>query len=353
MTDRIEHLDPQSQEEQDLSIFVIANVLLERRVLIFWLAVAGAAFGLTAGLSSPRVFRSTSSFSTQSSDGSLSGLSSLVSQLGIRASGTASGWYPPLLYVELLKSQALLEPIALDTIKVRELNERKISVMDLFEIDAPSPELRLVRTIEALRGSIRISEESKLNLVRVSVATKWPSVSLAITERLLLAIDQFSVGKRRAQALAEQEFAERQAGEAELALRQAEDRMQDFRQTNRVIAEGSRLAFDKERLQRNITVRQTVYTALLQGREEARLRAVRDVPVLTVLERPRMAVMRESRGTLNKGILGGVLGFLLGALLVFVAKGTLVARKSTDPEAVKFMALLESSIPRFLLKFVR
>ena len=140
---------------------------------------------------------------------------------------------------------------------------------------------------------------------------------------------------------------EAQAGEAERALREAEDRLQGFLQRNRVISSPD-LGFEHDRLQRQVTLRQQVYTSLVQNQEEARIREVRDTPVITVLENPRLPVVSEPRRSVLKGILGGLAGGLLGAMIAFLAEGVSRARRQSSGEAREFFQLMEQATPEFL-----
>jgi hypothetical protein len=250
------------------------------------------------------------------------------------------------VYVELLRSWALLKPIAADTLTVAEEGGRRVSVMDLFEVKAPTPQRRLELTVRRLAGIVRSGEVKALGAVGVTVTTKWPSVSFQIANRLVNGVNQFNLEKRKSQATAERQFVETQAADAERALREAEDRLQDFLQRNRITSGSSELAFQHDRLQQEVALRQQLYTALAQSREEARSREVRDTPVITVLEEPRLPVVPESRRVALKTALGVLMGGLIGLVVAFLTDGLAGARQTTDEKARQFFELVEAVTPR-------
>ena len=252
------------------------------------------------------------------------------------------------MYVELLRSQALLEPIALDTVVVEEEGGRRVALMDLLEIEAPTPARRLHRAVKRIRKIVKASENKKLRAVRLSVTTRWPSVSLLLAERLVRGVNQFNVKTRKSQAAAERQFVEVQAGEAERALREAENRLQSFLQRNRTIVGSPMLVFEHDRLQREVALRQQVYTSLLQNREEARIREVRDTPVITVLEDPRFPAYGQPRKLAQKGVLAGLLGLMLGVLAAFIAQAVAAARRAPSEEALELFQLVKEVTPGFL-----
>ena len=337
---------PASQDDDGISLLALGSVLLRWRRTIIALAFVGALVGLTTGLVSTRVYVSAATFIPQRSEGGVSGLALAASQFGFRVSSGGDAWGPPV-YVELLRSQALLEPIALDTVVVAEEGGRRVGLADLLEVEAPTPARRTDLAIRALRRIVRASEDNALGAVKLSVTTRWPSVSLALAERLVRGVNQFNLETRKSQAVAERQFVEVQAGEAERALRGAEDRVQSFLQRNRSITGSPELTFEYDRLQREVALRQQVYMSLLQKQEEARIDEVRDTPVITVLENPRLPVVGEARKTPLKAVLGGVAGGMLGALIAFTAHGMARARRGSGEE-VEFFRQLDEVIPRFL-----
>jgi uncharacterized protein involved in exopolysaccharide biosynthesis len=105
--------------------------------------------------------------------------------------------------------------------------------------------------------------------------------------------------------------------EAETELYQAEADLQAFLRQNRTFRDAPELAFEHSRLQRQVTLRQELVSSLSQAREQARIDAVRDTPVITVVEAARGSARAQARGTVTKAILAGITGFALAILLAF------------------------------------
>lgn len=348
----VKDISEPAQSDQELSPLALGSVLLRWRRTIAAFTLSGAIIGLAMGLIRPRQFLSTATFIPQGAEtGVPAGLALAASQLGVRVPVTGGTWGPPI-YVELLRSRDLLEPIARDTLTVLEEGRRKIAVMDLLGVDPSTvSEKRIEEAVRALMQVISASEDRKLGAVKLSVATRWPSVSFAVAERLVSGVNTFNLQTRKSQAAAERVFAETQAGEAEAALRAAEDRLQFFLQHNRSIAGSQELSFALDRLRRDVTLRQQVYSALVQNREEAKLREVRDTPVITVLEKPRLAIRGEARKSLQKAAVGTVAGAIFGMLIAFLSDGIAAARRAKTKDAREFFSLLEDATPRFLKRY--
>jgi uncharacterized protein involved in exopolysaccharide biosynthesis len=336
-----------TDSDEPISLLGLGAVLLRWRRTIVVLGLLGFATGATLGLTRPRMYVSSATFLPQGAESPSSGLAAAASQLGIRVPTTGGGW-GPAVYVELLRSRTLLEPIARDTIAVAELQGRRVPVMDLLEIKRSAGAERTDRAVRRLRGMVRATELRPIGAVEVRVATEWPSVSLTLAERLVSAVNQFNLETRKSQAAAERHFVERRAAEIERSLREAEDRLQTFLQRNRIINPNSEQAFERERLQREVTRRTQLYTSLLEGLEEARIREVRDTPVITLLATPHAAVLPEPRGTVTKAVLGALAGTAIGILIAFVAHGTSRARQQATDEAREFFELVHEATPRFL-----
>lgn len=334
----------EASTDDEISLVAIANVLLRKRRTIAAMVLIGAAVGLIVGMLGTRKYASTATFVPQMANdqSGASGLALAASQFGIRVANGGSAW-PAAIYVELLSSRGLLEPLAVDTLVVAEKGNQRVAVMDLFEVRDAAPARRVEKTVRALRAIVSATEVKKLGAVQLTLSTKWPSVSLALTQRLIDGVSRFNTKTRQSQATAERQFVEGQAREAEHALRIAEDRMQAFLQRNRIVG-SPELTFERDRLQREITLRQQAYTSLLQSHEEARIREVRDTPVITVLEAPVLAAIGESRQAALKAAMGAILGVFAALVVIAASEG----RASSSHAAQAFFQTLDDATPRFL-----
>jgi uncharacterized protein involved in exopolysaccharide biosynthesis len=221
-------------------------------------------------------------------------------------------------------------------------------LLNLLGIEGTASPGNVNSAVSKLREFVDAREVRELGGVKLSVTTPWPSVSLALAERLVEGLNRFNIEQRQSQATAERRFVEAQAAEAQRALRAAEDRLQSFLQRNRTIAGSPELVFERDRLQREVALRQELQISLMKSREDARIREVRDIPVITILEEPRLPLAPKPRRSLLKALLGGFAGVTLGIVLAFIAHGLAGIRRTRAEDAREFLQLLHEATPRFL-----
>lgn len=334
--------------DDEVSVLTVGIVLIKWRRTIIGLGLLGAILGLVIGLTSTRVYQSSAVFIPQTSDASVSGLAAAASQFGIRVPSTGGGNWGIPVYVELLSSPALLTPIVLDTVSIAEEGGKRIPLMDLLKVHDPNHAMRRELGIRALTKVITATEVRPLEAVKVTVSTPWPSVSYDLAQQLLNGVNRFILEKRKSQATAELQFVEGQTRAAEGALRAAEDRLQSFLQQNRSLGGSPDLTFERDRLQRVVTLQQQTYATWLQSQEEARIREVRDTPVITVIEDPQLPVIGEARNSVQKAVLGGIGGAIVGVLIALLFERLAQAKGEQSETAREFFALAHDATPHFL-----
>ena len=328
-------------EEDEISLFALGSVLLQNRWrIVRWAFLGGMLAALTVLLKG-LTWTASASFVPQGADGGQAGLRSLAGQFGVAISGgAASATQSPEFYADLLTSRVILGPIVDDTLVVVEKDGAPLAVLELLEVEGADPAELREEGIQALDESIRISVERTTGVVTVSVKTAWPSVSLAITERLIEQVNRFNLQTRQSQAAEERRFVEDRLATQRRSLVEAEGRLGAFLEANRQFANSPQLTFEFERLQREVGLQQQVLVGLAQSYEEARVREVRDVPVITVIESPNLPARRDPRGVLPRGFLGAVVGALLVVLVAFTGDTFARRRAKGDQEAARFAALL-------------
>jgi uncharacterized protein involved in exopolysaccharide biosynthesis len=334
-------------ETEEVSVFSLATILVRGRWrIVQWMVVGAVVAGLSV-MSKPQLFTSSASFAPQGSEASGSGLASLAGQFGVSVPGrdlTVS----PDFYGKLLVSRTLLEPIVRDTFAVAEKGGERLSFLDLLEIQGESERYREMQGVKALRGSLGVSVISVTGVVELSVTTPWPSASHRLSTALLEAVNNYDQRSRQGKGAAERRFVEGRMQIAGGDLLETENRLQAFFTNNRQFSGSPELTFEGERLQRDLALKQQIYTSLAQAYEGARIREVRDTPVITVVEAPSLPMLPEPRGRLNRVIMGFLLGGVLASLVLLVSAGMNRGRTVRDDSVKEFVESLEEARDEFL-----
>lgn len=336
-----------------LSFSQFVEALLERKRLWITTAIVGGLLAGTFSLLSVRKYQSTALFIPEEGQTGAMDLASAARQLGLGGLQAGRGGWTAGTYAEVVRSPAILQSIARDTFVVLEEDGRRATLIDLLEVTPTDSGRRVEEATKILaREVVGVAESRVLGTVRVTATTPWPSVSQEIVKKLLDRVHRFNLEVRQQRAGAEARFAEQRAAQSELDLRTAEDRLLKLLERNRVIEEGTVLAFERSRAQRDVTLQQQVYTQLVVAREDARLREVRDTPLLTVLQEPLRPTIGVPRGTVFRGILGGLAGLALGVALLAISEIRRDAERNPGTERAGAWRAFERAIPSFLRRWL-
>jgi uncharacterized protein involved in exopolysaccharide biosynthesis len=315
-----------------LSLISLLNVVLRER----WRIVRAAALALVVAVAVilllPRTWTSSGSFRPQQRQTAAAGLSGLAAQFGLTVPNLDNS-QSPAFYADLLRSRTILGHVV-DTDYVARENgaERRARLVEWLEVDKkPAAPIRRQVAIEKLGDLLQVEMSPRTGIVTFAVTTKRPELSAQIAERLLGEINRFNLESRQSQASAERRFTEGRVATVRQELREAEGRLEAFLRQNRQFRSSPELTLRQERLRQDVALIQDVYTTLAQAYEQAKIEEVRDTPVITVVERPELAVRPDPRGLIKKGILALVLGAALGIMLAFLREA--MSRTSRDAAA--------------------
>lgn len=328
------------QNGDDVSIFTFGTMVLRNRWRIArWMLIGAVLAGLSVA-TKPKLYKSSASFMPQGTDPNRTMLSGLAGQLGVSVPAAATTNSSDF-YSKLLRSPALLREIARDTFVIVEGGRRALPFVELFDIPPGNPPYREQLAVRQLQSMVQTSVDKTTGIVEFSLATRWPEVSQAIATSLLNGVNEFNQRSRQAQAAAERHFLQGRLDIANAELRRAEDRLQRFLSANRMIA-SPQLSFERERLEREVEMRQQVVLALTESYEDAQLREVRNTPLITPIEPPTAPAWAEPRGRVMRVLLGVIAGGLVGVLLSFLAFVAARRRHQGSPEIDEFFSTLGS-----------
>jgi uncharacterized protein involved in exopolysaccharide biosynthesis len=338
--------DPRFDTAPGGSIFRLLSLVVRQWPLIFGVPLVLSVAVIVARLTSARTYTASASFIPQVDQPTQSQLSSLASQFGLDLGGSGSIMQSATFYRTLLESDEIATKIASGEYAVREQGrEGTQQLADILQIEESNPARRSQKTVRAVHEMVNIAVDRETFVVNVRVQTEWPSLSLDITRRLLSLVNEFNVEKRHQQAAAEQAFVESRLAEASAQLRQAEDLAQRFLQRNRMFQGDPHLMFEFERLQRQVQMRQAVYTALTQNLERASINMRRNTPMITTIDSPKVSALPDPRGTVLGGILAFVVGFALGVVVAGILEYLRDARQRYPDEYQAFRRVLGERNP--------
>ena len=242
----------------------------------------------------------------------------------------------PEFYVALLRSGEIRRSAVRSTYRLLDETEPDTTwttgdLVELFDIRGRSEAGRLEGAVEQLGRRISVGTSPETGVVRLSVQTKWPELSVQIADRLLELVNEFNLQTRQSQANAEREFVTQRLVEARADLVVAEEGLQTFLQSNRRIENSPQLGFERDRLQRVVTLRQEVVISLAQALEQAKIEEVRNTPVITIVEEPYPPARPDRRRLIMKGLVSLALGLFLSIVAAFAIE-FMAASRDRDPE---------------------
>lgn len=324
------------EESEPASLLQLVNVILRHRRIVIALPLILATIVCSFTLLRSRTWTASASFSSSESQAAQMGqLAGIAAQLGFSIPIAASGESPEF-YVALLRSGEIRRSAVRSTYRLLDETQPDTTwitgdLVELFEIRGRSEHGRLEGAVEQLGRRMSVGTSPETGMVRLSVQTKWPELSVQVAERLLGLVNEFNLQTRQSQANAEREFVTLRLVEARAELAVAEDSMQAFLQSNRRIENSPQLGFDRDRLQRVVTLQQEVVISLAQALEQAKIEEVRNTPVITIVEEPYPPARPDRRRLIMKGLVSLALGLFLGIVVAFVVE-FMTASRDRDPE---------------------
>jgi uncharacterized protein involved in exopolysaccharide biosynthesis len=234
--------------------------------------------------------------------------------------GSSMGVTSPQFYATLIESRGILHSVVTATYTFGR-DGHTGDLVSYFKIQRPTREEAEIRAIKLLKKQVKVSSDRLAGIVTIDVTTTDHALSAEIAERFLDLVSDFNMRRLQSQAGAEAAFAERQAGVAMLNLRSAEDALADFKERNRATTQAPTLETEENRLQRRVLIAQQIYLSLAQRLESSKGEAVRNTPVITVIDPPDGLIEALPR---YAALLA--LGSALAAAILILCYGAVVER---------------------------
>jgi uncharacterized protein involved in exopolysaccharide biosynthesis len=276
-------------------------------------ALLASLIAIIITLALPQSYRSDAAFYVQNRR-TPSSLTGLAAQLGVNIPASDVG-QSPAFFEALVRSNEILVRTVLAVTTTADKRDT-FRLIDRWSSPSEDSTARVRTATRRLSELVQTSWDTKSGIISVSARSTHSSEAQAIAASLLAQVDSFNVLIRNSQARYEREFTERRLKQATSELRLAEDRLEVFLQRNRgSFLSAPELEFQRDRLAREIGVRQQTFAALTQAHEQARLDEVRDTPVISSMSALPLPPAAESRYLLLKALIALVLGASIHCLI--------------------------------------
>lgn len=332
---------------RDVSILQLINVLLRQRRVLFASMLTVTVLLVLVRMVAPAEYTADVAFVPQSADGQQGRLANLAGQLGLRVPGGAGAGQSPAFFAELAQSKEIL----LRLLDVRssafwqagDSNSGDPShLIEALDIDEDDPQRAREEAVERIQKLLSAKINPEIGIVRLGATTHSATLSAHIIATIITLLSDFNQETRQSQARAEREFVAGRLQEATGELENAEQELRIFLEKNRLFQQSPALVFENDRLQRQVSLRQSTVLSLANAYEQARIDEVRDTPVITIVEQVRIPYDPNSRRLVVRFVLGILLGLMIGGLIAFIREFFRSSSTSDPDAATEFQHLVEA-----------
>jgi len=194
----------------------------------------------------------------------------------IQASDNSSAIFPKVLSSRLLSEQILNQRFEFNY-KKKQKSLTLLEYLNAANIDLALKELSRI---------VSVNLDRRNGYITLSVTTVYPELSSLVVKDYLKLLDDYNVNHRQSKASENERFIGTRVEEASIDLAESETNLEIFRDQNLNYATSNDPELQKElsRLEREMTLKETIYLTLVKKHELAKLEAAKDVPIVQVLD---------------------------------------------------------------------
>lgn len=311
--------------------------LLEKRrqIIAISILIALAAGGIAA--LKARKYRAELSLTPVVNSKGTTGLSGIAALAG--ASLTTGYQLTPARMVELLKSRTVLAGVGMSV-----LPGGKERVIDRFlgERYTRGDQEEIQKHLERI---ITVTTNKETGTIDVSVEHSDSALARVIASRIVDSASQIFVRTSKAQAQQLRIAQEGRVEQARSQLAAAEERLRQFRFSNRATPAFSAASVDLQRLDRDIQLAEQVYTQAITDQQSAYARELEATPTVVIQDQVPPVLPKVRKRVIMKTMIAGIVSFVLMCVAVLLIDLTKRRLSRPDPESERFRTAV-ASLPR-------
>lgn len=315
---------------EETSLLAFLSIILAHRKTVAIATLAGTLIFGAIAASGADLYESRASFVVKGARAPIN-LPGGAAALGISLGAYADFGQSVVFYSDLTSSKTILRTVASQSYATEDSKGVKRRLADIYGIKEPNRDLADGMAADRLKQGVSAGISTRSGVVRLSVKEFDPLLAQQLATNILAASDAWSKERGHAQAVRERQFLEQLVADEKTKTDQAEQALSNFLKLNREFVTAPQLSIEHDRLDREVQMRQQIYTALSQTLEQARIEEVRAPVTVNIVEGADLPVEPQRREALRTTLLGLVGGMLVGIVIALIQQRAL--EKSEVPGA--------------------
>jgi len=293
----------------------IFQVLWKSRWFIVKFTTAIIVLSVTISLILPKSYKSTAILLPQTNQSllsSLSGLSNLASLTGLSFGQSTM----EQLFPDIILSEAVLREVIFTKYSTEKFAQ-PVNLIEYWEIDGDSVAEQYEITLEKFRKELTVDYDRKTNVVTVELVMREPLLTAEVVNKILSVLDEYIRTKRITNATEQRKWIEQRLKQVQRDLEDAEIKLKDFRERNRIVTMSPQLLLEQQRLLRDVEINTTIFTELKKQYELAKIEELKNIPIINILDPARPAGRKYAPKRAIIVIVSTFLGFLAACGYVY------------------------------------
>ena len=293
-------------------------------------------------------YRSVSKFKSSSKQSNESGVSSLAAQFGINlGGGSGQEWS----YSNVINSRMLSKKIIKRKFDTKKYGAQK-SLMQILTYGLNEPMFQqdtlIIKAVNNFLPMIELKEDPMSGVFTLEVTSFESKLSYDINAAIIDELNNFQSDYNKSRTNKTRLFVEERIIETEKELQIAEEKLKNFRDSNRRLENSPSLKLIQERLSREVFVLTGVFTTLKQQLENVKIEEVKKLDYVIILDEPEIPIY--TAGPNNKLIvfLTGLFGIMVGTIIALIQEYIASRDKNTLFKQNKAKKLLKKNFDDIL-----
>jgi len=266
------------------------KLLFRYRKLLLWNFIVSLAIIIPVVLLLPNYYKSSATFlplnNFQMSQ-SIANLSNLAAMAGVSLNhDDLTRLFPDIINSDTILKQVIYTEYYSDKFK------KSVNLVEYWDYQDEDSIKAFELALKKLRDELDITTDVKTGIVSVAIMMNEPALARDIVTNIINDLDMFLRTQHRSNATEQKEWIATRLIDVKNELELYEDSLRIFREKNQLITAPS-LMLIQERLLRQIAISTSVYTELKKQYEIAQLEEVKNIPIVNVLDVPRIAGFKE------------------------------------------------------------